>query len=94
MVCNQPPTILNALHNAPREQARFPAGTELMYTCRSSYTASGYQRAMCKGDGTWSGPKMTCSSKYCYVVQNLFYLVQYNTISKCLCLNELRSKYL
>ncbi|XP_029640261.1 sushi, von Willebrand factor type A, EGF and pentraxin domain-containing protein 1 isoform X4 [Octopus sinensis] len=61
VVCNQPPSIENALHNAPREQARFPAGTELMYTCRSTYTASGYQRAMCKGDGTWSGPKMACT---------------------------------
>ncbi|GAB1599781.1 protein lev-9 isoform X5 [Argonauta hians] len=61
VVCNQPPFIENAYHNAPREQARFPAGTELLYNCRSTYTANGYQRAMCKGDGTWSGPKMTCT---------------------------------
>lgn len=61
VVCSEPPTVPNAYHNAPKQQVKFPAGTELMYTCYDPYTANGYVRAMCKGDGTWSGPRMACN---------------------------------
>ncbi|XP_029641001.1 sushi, von Willebrand factor type A, EGF and pentraxin domain-containing protein 1-like isoform X2 [Octopus sinensis] len=63
VLCNRPPDIPNAYHNAPKGQDSFPAGTVLTYKCEARFRADGQERAMCREDGTWSGPTMFCKVK-------------------------------
>lgn len=43
----------------------YPLGTQFMYTCVPGYELTGYQRAMCVGEGRWVGPYITCSPVPC-----------------------------
>eukprot|EP00106_Octopus_bimaculoides_P014698 XP_014782140.1 PREDICTED: protein lev-9-like [Octopus bimaculoides] len=63
VLCNRPPDIPNGFHNAPKGQDSFPAGTVLTYKCEARFRADGQERAMCREDGTWSGPNMFCKVK-------------------------------
>ncbi|GAB1599431.1 hypothetical protein Ahia01_000220300, partial [Argonauta hians] len=65
VVCGQPPEVKHAYHDAAKDQDSFPAGTELRYECDSGYRSDGQERAMCREDGTWSGPNMFCTAKNC-----------------------------
>lgn len=70
-MCSHPPTIRHAHHNAPRGQETFSAGTEIVYECDKGFNPNGHPRAMCREDGSWSGPRFSCTRKYAVFILSL-----------------------
>ncbi|XP_041370822.1 protein lev-9-like isoform X2 [Gigantopelta aegis] len=66
VVCGWPPAVEHATHDNDPDQAQFPAGTQLIYTCAFGYYREGIPRSMCSGaEGTWIGPRMSCKARDC-----------------------------
>ncbi|XP_063422165.1 protein lev-9-like isoform X1 [Mytilus trossulus] len=56
VTCQEPPKILNAVHDGYDESSLYPAGRQVTYECIKGYRQNdGHPRAMCNGDGEWVG---------------------------------------